>query len=585
VYNYFLQTTNNECNSLKDLVQSLQGQLAGETQARRQAESQVLQDKRESDMKLREAIGQIEKANHSYQMVWNMKTGLEEKNNKNSEQKKILVKEVKQLRKRLEESDDMNDQMSVVNDKLIAVTSDLRQQVEVQRKKIDAQHAAMLASTDSTLHEAMRTTTSSENLKVLDSSGGSDGNGSIGEVTATADELLEEATALSQKSVQMHSKNPTSSPPTKHTDKSSGTNTHLSEATESNSEVENLLNEPASLLGGGSTGPGITNSPVEVVTRGGRTASMEWDFSSEKSASMLNMDWLSPEQRQLAAQRQQLQQQQEGMDISQGGSGSGSVVSDSAPKTEKRSSIALFKNVISGLSIPKDFNTSFHGSHGNNSDHGVSSPHSPAPTATTQGSSPALEMQTTDEVNNSSSVSSDGQVNAFIDANYVNGGKPTCFRCGGTVEGPKYSTCKCEIPAMSPLSEDELEKEDHGIQALKGFFKKGSSKAGGFASVARRKSLAVGKDLFSHKEKEKETPSSQGAPPTTSQPASSSGSGSAGGGIHFPDFPHLFSHDNETPSVPAVKKQTLLDLDDGETVEQTGTESSDTSPTKSLLEL
>lgn len=28
---------------------------------------------------------------------------------------------------------------------------------------------------------------------------------------------------------------------------------------------------------------------------------------------------------------------------------------------------------------------------------------------------------------------------------------PRCYRCGGTVEGPKYSTCKCAIPAMSPL--------------------------------------------------------------------------------------------------------------------------------------
>lgn len=28
---------------------------------------------------------------------------------------------------------------------------------------------------------------------------------------------------------------------------------------------------------------------------------------------------------------------------------------------------------------------------------------------------------------------------------------PRCYRCGGTVEGPKYSTCKCAIPAMSPI--------------------------------------------------------------------------------------------------------------------------------------
>lgn len=27
--------------------------------------------------------------------------------------------------------------------------------------------------------------------------------------------------------------------------------------------------------------------------------------------------------------------------------------------------------------------------------------------------------------------------------------KLTCFRCNGSVEGPKYSTCKCAIPALS----------------------------------------------------------------------------------------------------------------------------------------
>ena len=27
---------------------------------------------------------------------------------------------------------------------------------------------------------------------------------------------------------------------------------------------------------------------------------------------------------------------------------------------------------------------------------------------------------------------------------------PICLRCHGTVEGPKYSTCKCKIPAMTP---------------------------------------------------------------------------------------------------------------------------------------
>ena len=31
---------------------------------------------------------------------------------------------------------------------------------------------------------------------------------------------------------------------------------------------------------------------------------------------------------------------------------------------------------------------------------------------------------------------------------------PICFKCGGTVEGPKYSTCKCTVPQLTPGGEN-----------------------------------------------------------------------------------------------------------------------------------
>jgi hypothetical protein len=612
-----------ECNNLKELVLKLQSQLSGETQARRQAESQCLQDKRESDMKLREALGQIEKANHSYQMVWNMKTGLEEKHNKNSEQKKILVKEVKQLRKRIEESDDLNDQMSVVNDKLIAVTSDLRQQVETQRKKIDTQHAAILASTDLTLHEAIRSPSSSDKLHLLGSSeagttsasgssgddkgdddgdgGGDDSGNGGGDVTDEADKILEEARALTAKSSlshfqaeARHHKTPSShSTPgavgPSAADKQGGST--------SPSDLDQLLNErshpnPTSPL----------TPPVDVVTRGGRTASMEFDFPTDSSsATMLNMDWLSPEQRQLAEQRQQQQQGAGagaggggGLDTSQSGAGGagagggrssgnfgglGLNLGGGGNKTEKRSSMAMFKDAMSGLSIPGPMD--IHLFHSSNS----SANSSAEPTTETETSLPSQDMNPSADQTSSSATSSSsssdvsGQPNVFIDASYENGGKPTCFRCGGTVEGPKYSTCKCAIPALSPLTDEEMEKEEHGIQALKGFFKKSTSKAGDFASVARRKSMAVGKDLFHHNNKDNNSSSS-----SSSSSSAQSHSGPFGGGLHLFSSGDTATAQGEGSS---GEPHSLLDLDDGviDDNKQPAEASKPSTTTSSLLDL
>ena len=542
-----------------------------------------MQDKRESDMKLREALGQIEKANHSYQMVWNMKTGLEEKQNKSSEQKKILVKEVKQLRKRIEESDDLNDQISVVNDKLIAVTNDLRQQVETQRSKIDTQNAAILASTDTALHEAMRSSGSTEKLNELSpdqatvvAAGDSGGGGEVKEeVTVVADKLLEEARALTEKSTQAH-QHQHQSTPSHHTSSSSSSTLHSSTTSTDTegaggrgNDIEQLLNDRTQ--SGSSLNTSLHHASMsglegDIVTRGGRTSSMEWNFPSETSSnSMLNMEWLSPEQRQLAEQRQHQGQQTgggNGMESSAhnltGGDGmetgksSGSGLTS---KPEKRSSIAMFKNAFSKVSHSMLDSNTLHVSESNESTAGTTSTLSHVP-----------ENQTTgDNEIPSSSISSSvvpDQPSTFIDATYENGGKPTCFRCGGTVEGPKYSTCKCAIPAMSPLTEEELDKEDHGMQALKGFFKKSTSKAGDFASVARRKSLAVGKDLFHHnnsnsvgtnnnKDQNNTAGSIHGGSGGHSDSGGNGGgSSSSGSGSGIGDF-HLFSSSSETTSSTA----------------------------------
>lgn len=62
-------------------------------------------------------------------------------------------------------------------------------------------------------------------------------------------------------------------------------------------------------------------------------------------------------------------------------------------------------------------------------------------------------------------------------------GKLICFRCDGTVEGPKYSTCKCAIPALNREQyEADMESEESAGKKVGNLFK----------SIGRRASFMAG---------------------------------------------------------------------------------------------
>lgn len=97
---------------------------------------------------------------------------------------------------------------------------------------------------------------------------------------------------------------------------------------------------------------------------------------------------------------------------------------------------------------------------------------SPSPTA--QFSSEEVlqspEKRLSDETTNSSEYVHPG----------TNIGALKCYRCGGSVEGPKYSTCKCAIPQLT---------EEKPSSFLTGMMSKSKSAAGGISSGFRRMSL------------------------------------------------------------------------------------------------
>jgi hypothetical protein len=78
-----------------------------------------------------------------------------------------------------------------------------------------------------------------------------------------------------------------------------------------------------------------------------------------------------------------------------------------------------------------------------------------------------------------------------------------CLRCHGTVEGPKYSTCKCAIPALTP---EDLHSSSVTGGSIVGMF---SRSAGGLAGgIARRVSTVSGMMI---PQGFKESPSSHGS--------------------------------------------------------------------------
>lgn len=159
-------------------------------------------------------------------------------------------------------------------------------------------------------------------------------------------------------------------------------------------------------------------------------------------SSVLGLDWLSNEQRALVMSNH-------------------SNVPAVKSSGSRRSSMDTLKSFFSTSNDEKtDIGTSTHSTHNNNqnqiptqpTDHDLSKTMAPPPREP-------------------------GQV-------------PICYRCQGTVEGPKYSTCKCDIPMLQP--------EDPSATSLlfKGLLSKGKSAAGGFAGGLKKAGTSVG-SLFS----------------------------------------------------------------------------------------
>jgi hypothetical protein len=445
--------------------------ISAERMGRNNVELILENERKDNEFKLRELLGHVDKLNLNLQMALASKVAAEEKNTTLSDQKKILVKEVKTLRKKVDGSNETISQVKEVNDRLTAAVATLQGQVrhltaqlaqQSQQGSVEGNESMGDASTEATI--------------------GSD------EQSPTALDL-DEAMQIDTSSMIIDRK----SPALPADDKRTEIPEDAFDDDWQNSNPQVAAQESA----------GRTASGEEGDESGPDGRRMSWGIPG---AALMELGWLSNEQRNLIAQRAGLDPSAnpapEGEPgdnsssaagaISSGGSIINSIASTlffagpsdlpiqsaggtantgasgtAAQPSNKRGS---YFSSISGSSLlssqpaaaptsapapspsQPSRRTSFLASMGSISMFGSTDKKSTAPAISAEDI--AKPQPQPSEVTSSASKR---RPSDFFDSplpvddeTQVKDTKLRCLRCGGTVEGPKYSTCKCQIPALTP---------------------------------------------------------------------------------------------------------------------------------------
>lgn len=386
-------------------------------------------------------LTQVEKSKHNYELVWTMNVTLEEKITALTDQKRTLVKEVKTQRKKLDIKTDVIQTLYDANMKLLKATTAYRDEI---CKGLACGGA--LSVVDETSGEK-------QSVNEEDLLSGVVLNGVVQYVTS-----LHEAKDTWELSTTVVS---------------------------TGDDDSNQLSAPSkTVLWKHDEPPSPAHVSASQQVQGQGNVPWEGDRSS-----LLRMDWLVPEQRILLEKQQQqlLLQQQMNIQSSQHGEsesqhGSSSLYASTPLATannSKRSSITEITDSISSLfgkatSQEIEFTSESQSSHAGDEGTATASNrpfpgriNAPSESTATRSSSvviPKTPSVAEGSTNRPSSTVMEGP----------NPHAPRCYRCHGTVEGPKYSTCKCEIPAMT-------EEEASSSSLFKGFLEKGKKSAGGFA--------------------------------------------------------------------------------------------------------
>ena len=474
----------------------------------------LAQEQRESESKLREMLGHIDKLNLNLQMAVAAKSSSDDKNNTLTEQKKVLVKEVKTMRKKAEQSVDTIAQLKSMNDRLTQAVHALQEQNKALLSRPSPSPSSSVTPTTTLTTASVEATTSCitiEHFRPVSPVGSSVPENDTEHDTendtrlhVTSDQLI---LLESDADVLKFASDAVAAYEAVDRDDAGSPHAEVTIGISQHSPAFNLTNEEEDGIGdhGDASRDRLASDEDEDTGR------PSWEIPV---SSLHELGWLSNEQRQAIAHRagiaevisrydhdsKKKMEMQTTTDSNHSSSGGGIITSlasslfysssngDShshispttatstpiAPSNPRRSS--YFADLTSSISLSTTLGSSTNASspdrHGSSQDSSSIADHSTVPSGSSgnkrasflgsmfqidkKSLTPALSVE--ESAQHGSNIKSNAGGIDFFDTplpatepeSVVPDNKIRCLRCGGTVEGPKYSTCKCLTPALTP---------------------------------------------------------------------------------------------------------------------------------------
>jgi uncharacterized protein YlxP (DUF503 family) len=426
-------------------LEEMQKRIEHEQQGRRNLEAVISKDRKETERKIQEVEAQVDTINMNFQMAVAGKASVEAKNTTLNEQKKVLVKEVKQLRKRVDDYTSTIDDLKALNDKLSAATLVLQKQLddamdkqEELVKNLEAKTAALAAATSVA---AFAATALDNNIATAISA-------TPAETEVDSDDMRESDYSREQ----------------------------IDELLMFNDRMMATINENNKAINN-------NNHNDEHPVHNPDSEGMSWELPQ---SSMKELGWISEEQNKLMQHRIEAHPTISAGAFKRSNDVAIPTVPSASPSTDnshhepsKRSSMSMFSSLLGSKASDSSssstqpptkrgsmFSSILGSSNSSSSGHDQSDRNNESTHGGTNSLSSAIPSNATSE------ASDERMPSAF---------RLHCLRCQGTVEGPKFSTCRCPSPALVP--EDlatNTSSSGPGLRLLSGFLSKGSDVAGGF---------------------------------------------------------------------------------------------------------
>lgn len=373
-----------------------------------------------------------------------------------SEQRKVLIKEVKSLQLDLDECNDANDRLCEMNEQMEVMIERLRSELERQSKTI--KEHVLNPSIENKTFESTSVDVDNNSIEIFEtvkkviieeshvsevaeevsnSFSPNDETNLDETLTKESEEIssiekaLEDARVILQKSREVRGN--------VILDENEGENAHSRSAA-----IQPITSSPPI------TTPPIKPNPAILATPASSTASVGDGSRRYSISSILNVEAIADILPEKLKHFGASESTNDGTSVStipgNNSSSIGPLSSTGNGSGIRKTSIKLFSDIFN-----KDENEEV------------------------AGSTPATANSDTLQTHPSHLIQSgEGKNDISDDSYYRPSGVPICYRCSGTVEGPKYSTCKCNVPQLTPGDDNGSggDKVHHHLGSFKNMINK-----------------------------------------------------------------------------------------------------------------